>query len=81
MANAWHHALSSQKRYGGKVEDFLPIHLFLDSSKQYQADCRHRALYHHTGGIFLCEKIFGVTIQNSNGNIIPVAWIARRHLH
>ena len=30
MAHPYHHALSSVKKWGGTVEDYLPIHSWLD---------------------------------------------------
>jgi hypothetical protein len=76
----YHHALSSVKKYGGKVEDYLPIHNWFDESKQFMADFRHRALRHHAEGIFMAEKIFGVTIINSNGKYIPTRFIGENHV-
>ena len=80
MAHPLHHAMSSVKRWGGEVEDYLPIHNFLDSSKAHMGDIRHRALLHNTWGVFLCEKLFGVSICNSNGRDIPVRTIAEKHV-
>ena len=80
MAHPWKHAQSSAKRFGGKPEDYLPIHIWFDESKAFLADFRHRALRHHTEGIFLCEKIFGVTVSNSEGKEIPVRYIGEQHV-
>ena len=80
MAHAFHHALSSAKRFGGVASDYQAIHDFLDSSKQTYADFRHRALLHNTFGIFVCEKVFGHTITNSVGKQIPVRVIAEQHV-
>lgn len=80
MAHPWKHAQSSAKRFGGKPEDYLPIHNWFDQSKAFLADFRHRALRHHTEGIFLCEEIFGVTITNSEGKQIPVRYIGEQHV-
>jgi len=76
----YHHALSSVQRWGGVVEDYLPIHDWFDESKQFLADFRHRALRHHTEGIFLCERIFGTTLTNSDGRVIPVRWVGEQHV-
>jgi hypothetical protein len=80
MAHPHHHALSSVKQWGGQVDDYLPIHNWFDESKAFIGDFRHRALRHHAEGIFLCEKIFGVTITNSTGRQIPVRWIGEQHV-
>ena len=78
--HSYYHSLSSVKKYGGKVEDYLPIHNFFDESKAHFADFRHRALRHHSEGIFLAERIFGITIKNSDGKDIPVRLIGEQHV-
>ena len=76
----YYHSLSSVKKWGGVVEDYLPIHNFFDSSKELIADFRHRALYHHAAGIFLVEKIFGTTITITGGKVIPTRFIGEQHV-
>lgn len=83
--NSWHHAVSAARKWGGAPEDYYEIQLFIDSSKQVIGDARHRAIYHHTLGVFLCQKIFGVTIEVSKktgtGVVrVPVREIAERHI-
>jgi hypothetical protein len=80
MAHPYHHALSSVQNWGGKVEDYLAIHNWFDESKAFLGDFRHRALRHHAEGIFLCEKIFGVSITTSEGKVVPVRWIGEQHV-
>jgi hypothetical protein len=80
MAHPYHHSLSSVTKWGGKPEDYLEIHSWFDESKSFMADFRHRAMRHHAEGIFMCEKIFGVTIKNSDGRIVPVRFIGERHV-
>lgn len=80
MAHPLKHAESSSKKFGGTPEDYLPIHNWFDESKAFLGDFRHRALRHHTEGIFLAEKVFGITIRNSNGNLIPVRYVAEQHV-
>jgi hypothetical protein len=74
------HAQSSVKRWGGKVEDYLAIHDWFDASKETFADYRHRALRHHSQGIFEAERYFGHTITNSDGRLVPVRYIGERHV-
>ncbi|HEV2221822.1 MAG TPA: hypothetical protein VGR84_02360 [Candidatus Acidoferrales bacterium] len=81
MAHPLKHAQSSTKRFGGKPEDYLPIHKWFDESKAFLADFRHRALRHHAEGIFLCEEIFGLSITNSEGKEIPVRYIGEQHVN
>jgi hypothetical protein len=74
------HAERSAKRFGGKTEDYLPIHNWFDESKAFFPDFRHRALRHHAEGIFLAQKLFGVTIVNSDGTQIPVRYVGEQHV-
>ncbi len=80
MAHPYHHALSSVRKWGGTVEDYLPIHNWFDASKAFLADFRHRALRHHAEGIFWAEEVFGVTITNADGKVIPVRFIGEQHV-
>jgi hypothetical protein len=72
--------LSSVNKWGGKIEDYLPIHNWFDASKAFLADFRHRALRHHAEGIFWAEEVFGVTITNSAGKVVPVRFIGEQHV-
>lgn len=74
------HANACVARWGGVREDYMPIHDFMDSSKAHHADVRHRALLHNSWGIYLCERIFGVTIINSDGREVSVRDIAENHV-
>jgi hypothetical protein len=77
----YHHALSSVKKWAGKVEAYLPIHQSFDASKARFADgARHRALRHHSEGIFLCEQILGPTLTTSAGRVIPTRWVGEQHV-
>jgi hypothetical protein len=80
MAHPYHHALSSVKKWGGCVEDYQPIHDWFDESKAHMADFRHRALRHHSEGIFMAEKLFGSTITNSDGRVVMVRYIGEQHV-
>ena len=80
MAHPYHHAESSVIKWGGDVKDYVAIHSWFDESKAHIADFRHRALRHHTEGIFMCESIFGVTIVNSQGRKVPVRFIGEQHV-
>lgn len=80
MANPYHHAVSSARRWGGKPEDYLAVHQWFDATKELHADFRHRALRHHAHGIFEAEREFGATITNSNGREIPTRWIGEQHV-
>lgn len=80
MSKPYIHAQSSARRHGGVPEDYLEIHNFMDSSKSVIADSRHRALTHNTWFLsVVLEKVFGVTITNSNGRKVSVRDIGEEH--
>src|SRR5436853_2015680 len=80
MTHPLFHAQSSVRRFGGKVEDYQPIHDWLDGTKEMFADFRHRALRHHSHGVFEAERLFGASIRNSSGTLVPTRYIAERHI-
>jgi hypothetical protein len=80
MADAYHHALSTARKYGGDVTDTLQIHSWFDASKAFTADFRHRAMRHHTEGIIACIERFGPAVLLSTGRIIPTRWVAEQHI-
>jgi len=80
MSHPLHHAISSQKKWGGNIEDYLPIHNWFDETKAHYPDMRHRTLRHHSEGIFWCEEKFGVYITNSDGKMVPVRALGEQHV-
>lgn len=80
MAHPFHHSESSVRKFGGRVEDYQPIHDWFDATKAHMAHFKHRALRHHAAGIFEAEKVFGVVIINSDGKKIPVRFIGEQHV-
>lgn len=86
--NSWRHAVSSARKWGGEPEHYLKVHEFLDSSKKTIGDVRHRALYHHTLGVWLCQEIFGPTVVIERTPVnglartirVPVREVAERHI-
>ena len=80
MAHPYHHAVSSAKKYGGEAHEYLRLHQWLDGSKSHMADFRHRALRHHSEGIFMLEEIFGTTLKLSTGRVLPVRFIGEQHV-
>lgn len=65
MAHPYHHAVSSARQFGGVPEDYQAIHDWFDATKAMIPDQRHRALRHHSEGMFVCEQVFGTTINLS----------------
>ena len=80
MAHSYHHAVSSARKWGGTPGDYQPIHDWLDGSKLILGGFRHRALRHHAEGCFAAEAIFGITITNADGRVVPVRLVAERHI-
>ena len=80
MAHCYYHALSSVRKWGGAVDDYLPLHQWFDQSKAILADPRHRALRHHAEGIFMLESLFGATIVNTDGRTVPVRLVGEQHV-
>jgi len=63
--NAVKHSEISLKRYGGRIDDYYPIHSFMDSTKELCSDNRHRILHTMWGIKRVIIPIFGHTIFNS----------------
>lgn len=77
--NYWKHSLLSKKKFNGIPEDYLAIHKFLDTSKLFYFDIKHRILLHNTYGIDICIEKFGETLKNSDGKTILIRDIAAEH--
>ena len=68
MSNPLIHSRSSVKRWGGKVEDYIEIHKFLDSPKSCMNNNTSRMLTHNTWFIYeVIPKVFG---YNMHTNIV-----------
>lgn len=84
MSNVVYHAMSSAKKHGGTWEQYIELHNWFDATKAWIPDSRHRAMRHHTEGIFECEKVFGPTIKITltNGHIkeVPTRLIGEQHV-
>lgn len=74
------HAKSSVKKWGGNVDDYLPIHHWFDDTKKGFAYPAHRAMRHHSEGIGWCIETFGKTITLSNGKELPVRYVGEQHV-
>lgn len=76
----YNHSESSVKEFKGKIEDYMPLHCWMDATKEAFPDNRHRALRHHSFGIFEGERKFGYTITNSDGIVVSTRSILERHV-
>jgi len=81
MANPLIHSKSSVKRWGGKVEDYLPIHELNDSPKMTMNNNSARLMTHNTWFAYhIIPKIFGYNITNSDGKSVDCVDIAMLHI-
>ena len=81
MANPLIHSKSSVKRWGGKVEDYLPIHELIDSPKTTMNNNSSRLLTHNTWFAYtIIPKIFGYNIINSDGKSVDTVDVAMLHI-
>ncbi len=82
MSDALKHAQSSALRFGGQPADYLRLHEFLDCSKLFLGDWRHRALLHTTFGVYLAEKwVFGPAYRReSDGAEVATRSLVEQHL-
>lgn len=80
MAHPYQHAVSSARRHGGVPEDYIELHSWFDATKEMLPNFRHRALRHHSQGIFEAERVFGVTITNSIDRVIPTRVLGEQHV-
>ncbi len=69
MTHPLFHAQSSVRRFGGKVEDYLGVHHWLDAGKEAFCDFRHRALQ-DCGGIV-------PSVADWLSRIRPETWMSR----
>jgi hypothetical protein len=81
MANPLIHSKSSVKRWGGKVEDYLPLHELLDSPKVTMNNNTARMLTHNVWFCYqIIPKIFGYNLINSDGKSVDTVDIAMLHV-
>lgn len=66
------HAKISVRKRGGRVEDYLAIHDFMDSTKELCSDNRHRILHTLWGIRRVVVPVFGHTLINSDGKEVNV---------
>ena len=81
MAKPLIHSKSSVKLWGGKVEDYLPLHELIDSPKATMNNNSVRVLTHNTWFAYqIMPKIFGYNIINSDGKSVDVVDISMLHI-
>jgi hypothetical protein len=80
MAHPLQHAKSSVKKFGGKPEDYVHLHNWLDETKAWLGHSYHRAFRHHSEGIFEMEKIFGAEFKNSDNKTVYTRYVGEQHV-
>ena len=80
MAHPYHHSLSSVKKWGGAVDDCLPIHNWFDASKQITADFRHRALRHALKRALRRDLMLSRPVRHGRLSMARVARAGERRL-
>lgn len=75
-----HHVERCLVRWGGSVEDYEDINTFIDSSKLYLSDWRHRVLLHSTLGVFFVEELFPRVFYNQSGKLVTARTVAEKHI-
>ncbi len=75
------HAELSAKRYGGVPEDYLDIHILMDSSKAAFPNNLHRVLTHNSWFVVtILPKVFGHRRTNSDGKVYNVKDVGEYHI-
>ena len=80
MSKPFQHAKNSARMYGGKWEDYKDLHNLMDETKSGHAAMRHRCIFHSSYGIYLVEKIFGMTLTTSDKIQVATRDIAEQHV-
>ena len=80
MAHPLLHAKSSVKKFGGKVEDYIHLHNWMDETKAWVGHSYHRMFRHHSEGIFEMEKIFGSSFINSDDKVVYTRYVGEQHV-
>jgi len=73
------HAKSSVRKWGGEPEDYVMIHDYMDYSKAFWPDVRHRIAMHHSLGCWMVEDRFGHELINSSGKRFSPRDVAEQH--
>jgi len=80
MAHPLIHAKSSAKKFGGKPEDYIHLHDWLDETKAWVGHSIHRMFRHHSEGIFEMERVFGKSFVNSDGTTVYTRYVGEQHV-
>lgn len=79
--NSWFHAKSAARKFGGSPDDYIAIEEWIDGSKEWLGDVRHRAVRHHVQGVWMAQEQFGRVIKVGDRGIeVPVRLVAEQHI-
>ena len=80
MAKPIHHAINSVNKFGGKIEDYEPIHSLMDWSTSAHAKMAHRVVFHNEYGHSLVEDLVPMTVFNQDsGRLVYTRMVADQH--
>lgn len=81
MSHPYFHAISSVRKFGGKVSDYQAIHDWFDATKIDVAHQHHRMFRHHKQAIWaLCVEQKRTNLVNSDGQIVSLEAVGEQHL-
>lgn len=80
MAQSQIHAETSARHFGGKPDDYIAIHEWIDQFKSVVGDVSHRQYLHNSKGPWMAQEVFGRYIENSDGKKVLVREIAENHV-
>jgi len=73
------HARISAHRYGGRWQDWIAIHDWIDRSKMIFPSMQHRMFLHSDFGEWLIIRIHGESIEAEDGTVISTRDLFRDH--
>jgi hypothetical protein len=73
------HARISAHRYGGRWQDWIGIHDWIDRSKMIFPSMQHRMFLHSDFGEWLTLRIHGEAIKGADGTVVSTIDLFRDH--
>jgi hypothetical protein len=73
------HARITAHRYGGKWQDWIAIHDWIDRSKLIFPSMQHRMFLHSDFGLWLAARVFGAFIESKDGAQVQTSDLFRDH--
>ena len=80
MSHTYYHARTNVRMFAACIQDYIHLHNWMDATKESYCDYRHRAIRHHSFGIFQGERRFGLVLTNSDGKDVPVRLCLESHV-